>query len=321
MTNNTSMRILTLLLLCLGSTALTQTVYVPSGTSGIGSSSNSNVGIGTADPGARLEISRDADYGNYTTSAVHVSNATTPAKAIRMGYDAGIDAGYFQTAHTGVAVKPLLLNPSGGNVGIGTTAPAAPLDVYHPSSPRLYISGPGGTSPYLAFHQNGTEVGYIQYLESGSTDLLDIQSDGDIVLKTAGEKVRVLHNGNVGIGTTSPSHKLAVNGTIKTKAVIVETTGWADHVFADDYRLAPLDEVEAHIRAKRHLPGIPSAAEVAQQGISVGEMQARLLEKIEELTLHQIEQAKRLDAQANQLEAQTARIEALEAENAALRGR
>jgi hypothetical protein len=104
------------------------------------------------------------------------------------------------------------------------------------------------------------------------------------------------NGGNVGIGTTNPSHKLAVNGTIKAKEVIVETTDWSDYVFTDDYRLAPLAEVEQHIREKKHLPGIPSAAEVAEHGVSMGEMQTRMLAKIEELTLHVITQGKAIQS-------------------------
>jgi hypothetical protein len=116
---------------------------------------------------------------------------------------------------------------------------------------------------------------------------------------------RTGQEGNVGIGETNPMYKLAVKGTIKAKEIIVDTTGWSDFVFADDYRLAPLAEVEAHIQEHKHLPGIPSAAQVAEQGVSLGDMQAKLLAKVEELTLHVIAQEKRLQA--------------LERENAALR--
>ena len=119
-------------------------------------------------------------------------------------------------------------------------------------------------------------------------------------------------NGNVGIGTTNPTHRLAVNGTIKAKEVIVETTGWSDYVFAEGYQLQSLAQVEQHIKEHKHLPGIPSAAEVAEQGVSVGDMQAKLLAKVEELTLHVIAQEKRLAAQ-------DARIQSLETENAALK--
>jgi hypothetical protein len=106
-------------------------------------------------------------------------------------------------------------------------------------------------------------------------------------------KLTILASGNVGIGTIDPAQKLAVNGTIRAKDIIVDT-GWSDYVFDRNYRLADLDEVEAHIKAEGHLPGIPSAREVADHGVSLGEMQAMLLAKIEELTLHQIAQAKEL---------------------------
>ncbi len=69
---------------------------------------------------------------------------------------------------------------------------------------------------------------------------------------------------------------------------------WPDYVFAPGYRNAPLSEVEQHIREKQHLPGIPSAKEVGEKGVGVGKMQALLLAKVEELTLHLIEQEKRI---------------------------
>jgi hypothetical protein len=100
---------------------------------------------------------------------------------------------------------------------------------------------------------------------------------------------------------------------------VIVDTGWSDYVFADDYRLAPLSEVESHIREKKHLPGIPSAAEVAEHGVSMGEMQAKMMAKIEELTLHMIAQEKRQFAQETQISAQAKRIQQLETENAALR--
>jgi hypothetical protein len=95
--------------------------------------------------------------------------------------------------------------------------------------------------------------------------------------------------GNVGMGTLNPTEKLTVNGRIRAKEVLVESTGWSDHVFAKDYKLVPLSEVEHHIESEGHLPGVPSAQEVAEKGISIGEMQAVLLAKVEELTLCVIE--------------------------------
>ncbi|UGU18115.1 hypothetical protein LS482_09570 [Sinomicrobium kalidii] len=96
-------------------------------------------------------------------------------------------------------------------------------------------------------------------------------------------------DGMVGIGTSSPgSWKLAVNGNIRAKEIKVET-GWSDFVFEKDYRLPTLEEVEQHIKEKGHLKDIPSAKEVAENGIFLGEMDAKLLRKIEELTLYVLE--------------------------------
>jgi len=102
-------------------------------------------------------------------------------------------------------------------------------------------------------------------------------------------------NNNLGIGTTNPgTYKLAVNGKIRAKEVKVET-GWADYVFKEDYDLPTLAEVERHIKEKGHLPNIPSANEVAKNGIQLGEMNKLLLEKIEELTLYTIQQQKEIE--------------------------
>lgn len=100
--------------------------------------------------------------------------------------------------------------------------------------------------------------------------------------------------GNVGIGTTNPgTWKLAVNGPIRAKEIKVET-GWSDFVFYDNYKLPTLEEVERHIEEKGHLKDIPSAKEVAEDGIFLGEMDSRLLQKIEELTLYTIQQSKEI---------------------------
>jgi hypothetical protein len=98
--------------------------------------------------------------------------------------------------------------------------------------------------------------------------------------------------GNLGIGTANPQYKLAVNGNIGAQDIIVTNTGWSDYVFRPGYRLRPLSEVNAYIQKHRHLPDIPTEAEVKANGVSVGEMQAKLLAKVEELTLHLIQQEK-----------------------------
>ncbi|MBW4890135.1 hypothetical protein KXQ82_10430 [Mucilaginibacter sp. HMF5004] len=111
--------------------------------------------------------------------------------------------------------------------------------------------------------------------------------------------------GNIGINTNIPNqaYKLSVNGSIRSKEIKVET-GWADYVFDKDYKLRPLKNVAQYIDKNKHLPEVPSAAEVRQNGINVGETEALLLKKIEELTLYLIEQQKinqSLQRQINEL--------------------
>jgi hypothetical protein len=94
------------------------------------------------------------------------------------------------------------------------------------------------------------------------------------------------------------TYKLAVSGGIITEKVRVATSGttfWADYVFEPAYKLRPLKEVETFIRENKHLPEIPSTAEVSQNGIDLAQTQALLLQKVEELTLYVIEQNKKID--------------------------
>ena len=115
--------------------------------------------------------------------------------------------------------------------------------------------------------------------------------------------------GNVGIGKTPDSSiKLDVAGTIRAEEILVEANGQtADFVFAEDYNLKPLSEVEAFIKTNKHLPEIPSATEMEAHGVNLAEMNKLLLQKVEELTLYQIEK----DKEVQELEERLAKIEAL----------
>ncbi len=97
---------------------------------------------------------------------------------------------------------------------------------------------------------------------------------------------------NVGIGTTTPKEKLAVNGNIRAKEIKVEMANWPDYVFAPEYQNTSLAELEKFIKMNKHLPDMPTAKEVEEHGVSLGEMNKVLLKKVEELTLHLIEKDK-----------------------------
>ncbi len=117
--------------------------------------------------------------------------------------------------------------------------------------------------------------------------------------------------GNVGIGTSTPSVELEVNGTIRSEEVRVEAVNAPDYVFEADYDLRSLGEVEKHIEEFGHLPEVPSAAELEEKGMGVSEMNLLLLKKIEELTLHAIRQEELLQEQSRLLEMQQGQINSL----------
>ncbi len=193
-----------------------------------------------------------------------------------------------------------------GNIGIGTTSPASTLHVSSSLSNAATIRlGRANNLPddYLEVSTVGGGGRFTQ--TGGSIDFYT--STGTSASNNF--SMRIAGNGNVGIGTTNPgTYKLAVEGKIGARSVKVTTASWADYVFAPTYHLMSLPETEAYIQENQHLPNIPSAAEVKANGFHLEEMDAKLLAKIEELTLYAIEQEKRI----KELEKQNSKIAELE---------
>jgi hypothetical protein len=180
---------------------------------------------------------------------------------------------------------------SNGFVGVNTKTPIGVLHVKmqnNNTAQGFTLESYNGSSQWhiLAEATTGTEW--------GDRPLLFYSKQSGYIMSLDG-------NGNVGIGKTNPQNKLDVNGTIRAKEVKVEAN-WADFVFEEDYDLRSLSEVETFIQKNQHLPEIPSEEEVKTNGISVGEMNAKLLQKIEELTLYVIEQNRQNQKQATEIQ-------------------
>lgn len=198
------------------------------------------------------------------------------------------NAGYGSSTFT----ETMRITPS-GNVGIGTTSPASSLQVV--GDARL---GTNGTYTDLRMFTDGVVGGYNQI---NSISPVTVPGSGTakaaLYLKskiaTGTTRMDLLVDGYVGIGTTTPDQALTVNGTVHSKAVVVDNSIFPDYVFNKTYALRPLSAVKTYIDINHHLPEMPSAAEVAKNGQNLGEINALLLKKVEELTLYMIEQDKK----------------------------
>jgi hypothetical protein len=212
----------------------------------------------------------------------------------------GID--FFTSPLNGVPKPRMRINVN-GNVGIGTNSPEHKLQIGDAFTPvSMSLKGPDGNaeSSALLFEDRATAGGYWFKISHNSFDnrLVFSSKVGDGTSPTLEIMSMNRSNGNVGIGTSLMSnpnnYKLAVNGTIGAKEIVVENTSatwnWPDYVFEKDYKKKDLFELELYLQTEKHLPDVPSAKEIAEKGINLGEMNAILLKKIEELTLYLIEQ-------------------------------
>ncbi|MDQ0638307.1 hypothetical protein QF042_001872 [Pedobacter sp. W3I1] len=113
--------------------------------------------------------------------------------------------------------------------------------------------------------------------------------------------IKALANGNVGIGTTNPQDKLTVAGNIGAREIKVSTHAGADFVFEPTFKLPDLSDLEKFVKTNKHLPEIPTAKQMVENGVNLGELNIKLLQKVEELTLHLIEKDKQLNVQGRQV--------------------
>jgi hypothetical protein len=292
--------------------------------------SSGNVGIGTTNPSHSLHLygpapeslvqaaSGNATYALFPTTGssgrLDFLNSSGTVKAVIASTD-GTDAIDF---FTGGPNNRMRIDAS-GNVGIGTSSPISGGG----SSKWLTLDG-SAYSGGIVYSSNGLAMGY-EFVQNGGALTHESNASQDFIVNAASSSVtamRITSSGSVGIGTTTPDALLAVNGTIHSREVVVNTTGWPDYVFNSTYQLPGLTEVKNYIDQNHRLPGMPSATAAAKDGIKLGELVKLQTKKIEELTLYLIDKDKQLTEQQKQIEQlkqqqeknqkQEARIAALE---------
>jgi hypothetical protein len=270
------------------------------------------VGIGTTTPASKLDVYCETDLG-IRFNGIRTHRPGVFGQFAFMDY-AG-DTSIFGSSYTGAAgsygkmlfrqygqsnlYRDAMVINSAGDVGIGAATPLA----------KLHVDGLNGSEYFL---QLGNTIkvkgdGVFTWGAASSQGLLSWDTGRAIVGAKEGqnlslyaggaEMMNINTNGHVGIGVSNPDEKLTVKGKIHAQEVRIDLEGpikVPDYVFANDYKLKTLNEVETYIKANSHLPEIPSAKEMTQTGMLVSEMNLSLLKKIEELTLYAIEQNKKL---------------------------
>jgi hypothetical protein len=199
-------------------------------------------------------------------------------------------------------------NNNSGNVGIGTSTPVKSLTVVSTTiAPLVAIRNEGGNggAGFYMYDQTSNSQWIFKTTTTGSFKIRDQINGINVIEVEKGALANSLYvkaGGNIGIGTSNPSSKLSVNGKIGCKEVEVTLSGWSDYVFADNYKLRSLSDVETYIKENKHLPDVPSEKEVLKNGVNIGEMNSVLLKKIEELTLYMIQLKKENEQMKGQIE-------------------
>jgi hypothetical protein len=300
-----------------------------------------NVGIGITSPDSKLHI-----YGGRIKLG-NIGTGFASGLGIYSGPDATNGYVWMDFTSTNVftiqggnasdnATTPIVLQNLGGKVGIGTTLPNEKLEVagnIRQSGRTTYLFGAGSNeNQALMFagwdfgqSSNADPIWMARYNTNFDQSELriNIGDDGNDRLVIGDHyfadnfnwkpSVSITSSGQMGVNTTiiPDGYKLAVGGNIIAEKVKVQLqTNWSDYVFYPDYKLPSLKEVEEFVKRNKHLPDIPSAKEVETNGIDLGDNQALLLKKIEELTLYIIDINKKVEKLSSENEALKMKVSA-----------
>ncbi|MFO0479699.1 MAG: hypothetical protein ACK50L_13125 [Bacteroidota bacterium] len=223
---------------------------------------------------------------NITTSGEGFSLSAGTATGVKLGAYAFTGFGgwrsVWETANVSFGSPNLLLVKSGGNVGIGT--------------------GPSGIVGRFHVYSAGLDYSYNTLLQVNKDLIKALAINNTNPIYNGLDNFVVYGSGKTQIGnkriTTGPHTDciLSVDGKVVAKSLYITMTDWADFVFANDYKLTSLKDVETYYKTNKHLPEIPSEKEVIENGVNVADMNKLLLKKVEELTLYLVQQQKEIDA-------------------------
>ncbi|WP_422360790.1 hypothetical protein [Reichenbachiella sp.] len=278
-----------------------------------------NIGLGTKSPEELLHLKRNNATIKLSSGQYHQSEGTVISRIKFNNHNTGNTSLDYSSEIRGlltgssaqlVGMQFLTLGSvrmhidDGGNVGIGTEEPVEKLQIN------------GGALQFYNIGNNSNNVDIIKINEGSSvadsneftmTGMFEGTSGNNAIKfrsKWTNNILFLKADGNVGIGTSTPSAMLSVAGKMDAQEIKVEVDAGVvpDYVFASDYNLTTLEETANYIEENHHLPEIPSATEMEAYGMNVGEMNLLLLKKIEELTLHLINQNERLESQQKEIE-------------------
>lgn len=292
------------------------------------------VGVGTTNPLLKLDIETNATNDGIRTKQTGTTAASFNLESVTgrrwalfsTGSGNSEGAGNFGLYDYSGGGYRMFVNGSTGNTGFGTITPRQMLNV---NNGALLLSGavPGFGGPQLLFSDNATVTPNgrwaIEYNAIGGLNFWTPWNPSGPVGSAGNYSLFLRDDGKIGMGATNDpgdgnfcasafngNYRLYVNGGILTTKVKVAnycSASWADYVFAPDYALTPLADVETYIKEHSHLPNIPSAMDIEKEGLDIADMQSKQMAKIEELTLYMIGMKKEID----ELKKQNAALQAI----------
>jgi hypothetical protein len=277
--------------------------------------SNANVGVGTNNPNAKLSIS-----GSLTDGQTFVSDADRHAKSTifnagNVSSQSNYRMNFFDFPISNLNAKSMFrfsINDRSNYQRFIVFTETGGLATFQLNDKNqneyLKINEDGNSNVYMHLPMSNSRIvigGYGDYLPTHKF----------VVRGSAKIEGNILTDSNIGIGTSNfidgaDTYRLSVKGKIRAEEVKVYNT-WADYVFAKDYKLSTLKEVEKYILKNGHLPNVPSAKEITEKGLELGEMTKIQQEKIEELTLYLIQQNKRIEEQNKDIQELKTQIKTL----------